>query len=56
MKLENQAEHLLLFVSTDAGAVIKVDIINGLQFMSAPKFEPGPKTLPAVQEPVLCQW
>ena len=30
MKLENQAGHLLLFVSTDEGAVIKVDIINGL--------------------------
>src|SRR5262245_39893264 len=30
MKPENQAEHLLLFVSTAEDAVIKVDIINGL--------------------------
>ena len=30
MKPKNQAEHLLLFVSTAEEAVIKVDIINGL--------------------------
>ena len=30
MKPENQAEHLLRFVSTAEGAVIRVDIINGL--------------------------